>query len=200
MALAEKYPGLRPTRCTSLYRALISSIIKQRIPLRVALGIEAELVSRMGRRARILGKPAYGLPEPERLLEAGVEWLRSLGLFRLKAEAVVEVARAEIEGRLPRRPWEDVEDAVRELTRIRGVGRWTAELAIAVVSPGFRVGPTTDLAVRRGLQRLLGISEREAVGILGELEEYAGLIMYLAAHDYEKGKGSKRRGGGQGHG
>ena len=48
--------------------------------------------------------------------------------------------------------------------------------------------------------RLPWIPEREAVGILGELEEYAGLIMYLAAHDYEKGKRSKRRGGGQGNG
>ena len=121
-ALAEKYPGLRPTRCTSLYRALISSIVKQRIPLRVALRIEAEMVSRMGRRARILGRPAFGLPDPERLLEAGVDGLRSLGLFRPKAEAMVEVAEAEVEGRLPRRPWEDVEDSIRELTRIRGWG------------------------------------------------------------------------------
>ncbi|MCD6348375.1 MAG: hypothetical protein J7L91_01970 [Candidatus Korarchaeota archaeon] len=59
-----------------------------------------------------------------------------------------------------------------------------------MVSEGFEVGPVSDLAVRRGFSRVLGVEPngegiRKAVRDLGE---YAGLIMYLVSLDYEVGR------------
>ncbi len=111
----------------------------------------------------------------------------------------MEVAGAEVEGRLPgpREVEEDPWGVARELTRLRGVGPWTAELAVAMVHPLFPVGPRNDLAVRRGLALVLGAgpSSPEVRRALEELGPHTGLAMYLAALEYEESRrGLGRRG------
>ena len=105
----------------------------------------------------------------------------------MKARGLVEVALAALEGRLPstgeavREPWGVVE----ELTRLYGVGPWTAGLAVAMVHPLFPVGPLGDLAVARGLERVLGRRVEPSL-VLRVLGEWAGLALYLAAFLYEE--------------
>ena len=191
--LARSYPGLRPGRSMSLYEALIDTVIKQRIALRLALRLYSGIVLRYGERMTLEGEFFYSSPLPERLATASVEELREAGLSRLKARALREIALAEIEGRLPsvEEAVDDPGSTVDELTGLYGVGRWTAELAIAMVHPLFPLGPAGDLAVKRGLSRLTGhkVSEEEVRALTGELGSYAGLIMYLAALLYEGGRG-----------
>ncbi len=192
-ALARKYPGVRPGRCLWLYEALVDTVIEQRIALKLALRIKAGLVEALGPREVIDGEPYYGFPPPEALIAEGPEGLRRMSLTRVKARAIYEVAVAEVEERLPslaeveRDPW-GVADA---LTELYGVGAWTAELAVAKTHPLFPIGPHQDLAVRRGLERSLGIPPDEALEVVDSLGDYAGLVMYLAALDYELGKGAK---------
>ena len=187
--LASKYPGLRPGRLTSLYDALIDSIVKQRITLRQALRIEARLTREYGLHARIGGETYYWYPPPQGLAAAEPEELRALGLTRLKAQALRCVARAQLEERLPtlREAIGDPEGAAGELTRLYGVGPWTASLAVALVHPLFPVGPATDLAVRRGIERLLGrpLSREGWTKLKHVLGDHLGLLMYLAALNYE---------------
>jgi len=195
--LARKYLGVRPGRCSSLYAALVDAIPKQRVPLRVGLAVLARLVEALGVRARYGGRTHYWYPTPEALVEAGVEGLRSLRLPHLKARALLEVAQAEQEGRLPsaREAERDPEGVAGELTRLHGVGPWTANLAVAMVHPLFPLGPHTDLAVKRGLEALLGrkLTPGEARKVAGILGDYAGLAMYLAALEYEDRRALHRR-------
>ncbi len=190
--LALAYPGLRPGRCLSLYEALVDVVVKQRVALRVALGIGARLVERYGAKVIIGDRVFYSYPEPASLAGASLDELRSLGLTRLKARALHEVAQAELENRLPNveeavdEPWE----AARELQRLYGIGPWSAELAVAMVHPLFPLGPSSDLAVRRGLSAIMGreLGSSEVARVLSELGDYAGLVMYLAAFHYENQK------------
>ncbi len=184
--LAERYVGLRPTRSLSLYEALVDSVVKQAISLRLALRIESRLVESYGGRVEAWGRVFYGYPEPRRLAGTSVKELRGHGLTRVKAAALRGIARAELEGRLPglREVDEDPGAVVAELTRLYGVGRWTAQLVVAMASRGLTVGPEDDLAVRRGLSIALGGGSVE----LAALQEYAGLIMYLASLRYEESK------------
>ncbi len=186
-ALAERYMGLRPTRSLDLYTALIETMIKQRISLKAALKIQSRIILSLGVRKSLDGQTYYGHPPPENLLDP--ERLRSFGLTRMKALALSEVAMVELEEGFP--SLREVEDSprevVEELQAIRGVGSWTAELAVAMTSKGFEIGPTSDLTVKRGLSRVLGIDSREeeVKKALRDLEEYAGLVMYLASLDHE---------------
>ena len=188
--LAERYPGVRPGRCLWLYEALVDTVVEQRIALRAALRIKARLVKALGPRQVVGGEEYYGFPEPGAVVDAGTEFLRGLGLTRAKARAMYEIALAEVEGRLPsireaeRDPWGTAES----LTELYGVGSWTAELAVAKTHPLFPIGPRQDLAVRRGLETLLKVPPEEAVEVISSLRDYAGLVMYLAALDYETRK------------
>lgn len=180
--LAMKYLGLRPTRLLRLYEALIDSVVKQRISLRMAVRIMARLVESYGAHMNVDGVDFYWYPEADTLYNTSVEELRRHSLTRVKARSLKEIAAAEVEGRLPglREVLADPWGVAGELTRIYGVGKWTAELAVAMVLDDFRLGPTTDLAVVRGLERL-GLDSPGP-------ERYRGLVMYLASLEYESGK------------
>lgn len=197
--LVSRYPGLRPGRCMSLYAALIDSVVKQRIALPVALRLYSRLVEKYGARVRVGDTTYYWHPLPDRLVEARVEELRGLGLTRVKARAVREIALAEAEKRLPSidEAAESPEQVVRELTRLYGVGPWTAQIAVAMVSRGFPLGPTGDLAVARGLATVLNLGKEEAKTLARRLLEHlpglGGLVLYLAAYEYEESKRRRRR-------
>ncbi len=188
-SLALRYAGLRPGRCVSLYYALIDSIVKQAVSLKQALNTMAKIIVKYGRGKRVGEAVFYEYPSPARLLKADVGKLRSLGLSRTKAKAIVEVARAENEGRLPseKEAEKDPDGVIKELTKIYGVGVWTAQLSIAMVSKEFTLGPANDLSVRRGLERLFRgeVPYGRIVEIIRNLRNYMGLIMYLASYEYE---------------
>ena len=196
--LASRYAGLRPGRSTSIYEALVDSIVKQRIALRPALALYSRLVENYGMRVEVEGVgPFYSHPLPERLVEAGPERLRGHGLTRAKAEALVGAAEAEIEGRLPstREAVEDPETVARELRRLYGVGEWTAQLVVAMVHPMFPLGPLSDLAVQRGLERIMGRppGPEEIRALRRRLGNHFGLLLYLAALRYEEDKRTGKR-------
>lgn len=161
----------------------------------MALGIGARLVESYGARVVVDGKAFYSHLVPDKLATASLEELRRHGLTRLKARALREIARAELEHRLPgigeavEKPWE----TVRELQRLYGVGTWSAGLTVAMVHPLFPLGPFSDLAVRRGLSLIMGreLGSNEVAEALSELGDYAGLVMYLAAFQY--GEQKRRR-------
>lgn len=81
--------------------------------------------------------------------------LRACGVSRAKALALADLAAHAIRGELPstREMARLSDDAIVErLTRVRGIGRWTAEMLLV-----FRLGrpdvlPLDDLGVRKGLQ------------------------------------------------
>ncbi len=82
------------------------------------------------------------------------------------------------------------EEAIREHTKIYGVGVWTTQLSVAMVSEKLTIGPISDLAVRRGLRRVFKEEKdyREILEIIRNLGNYIGLIMYLASYSYEVSK------------
>ena len=190
--LAERHLGLRPTKCPTVYEALVSSIIQQRIMLKLALRNTAKLVETYGRKLEVEGLAYYGFPSPEALGRLRPEELRRVaGITRFKAGTIVEVSQMALGGSLP--TLRDVDEkplqVVEELQEIKGVGTWTAELTVALCSKNFTVGPAGDLAVRRGFSTIYGSDREEDVRrILEAMKPYVGLVMYLLAMDYHKTK------------
>lgn len=183
--LALKYLGLRPIRTPSLYESLIESVVEQRVALKAALRTISSLVKDFSACLRVGGEPYYSEPLPVRVAGVSEDFIRGHGLTRVKARALREVALAEVEGRLPsvNEVTESPNAAVNELVKLYGVGRWTAEIAVAKVLPDFRVGPASDLAVRRGLSAIYGreLGEGEVREIASAYGEFTGLVMYLGS-------------------
>ncbi len=186
--LAEKFKGLRPCRAPTLFEALVKSIIEQQINLRIALKITRELVEAYGFKADIGGKSFYEFPTPERIASTDPTKLRRLGMSLRKAETIIAVAEKAVEGKLPsiKEVNENPEKAISELTSVKGIGLWTAELAIAKVHQSFSIGPAGDLAVKRGLSKLYGLppDEKAVREKLSKYREFAGILMYLMVMEY----------------
>lgn len=110
-----------------------------------------------GRFAGLFG----GRPTPEAVLAMPVERLRAVGLSAAKTASIRDLADKVVAGdvrlaRLGRVPDEEV---VRELTLVRGIGRWTAEMFLIFQLGRLDVWPVDDLGVRKGYARLYRLAD-----------------------------------------
>lgn len=100
---------------------------------------------------------------PAALLHRDFDTLRACGLSRQKqgyARSLCELVEAgELDfDALPA----DDEEAIALLTRIKGIGRWSAEIYLLFAEGRPDIWPAGDLAVQEGVKRLLGLEERPA--------------------------------------
>jgi len=101
-----------------------------------------------------------GHPTPETVLSVPEVALRGAGLSAAKAASIRDLATrveaGEVKlGRMGRLPDDEV---VRELTLVRGIGRWTAEMFLMFQLGRPDVWPVDDLGVRKGYSLIYGLS------------------------------------------
>ncbi|MCX9147133.1 DNA-3-methyladenine glycosylase family protein [Erythrobacter sp. WG] len=100
---------------------------------------------------------------PECLLERDFDTLRACGLSRQKQSYARSLCALVAAGELDLHalPADD-EEAIALLTRIKGIGRWSAEIYLLFAEGRPDIWPAGDLAVQEGVKRLLGLEERPA--------------------------------------
>jgi len=131
----------------SPFEALAEAIVYQQLTGKVAATILGRVVA--------LYKPKR-FPSPGDILGTSDERLRAAGLSRAKVAAFKDLARAALDGTVPRLSAlkkMDEEEIVARLTTIRGIGRWTTEMLLI-----FRLGrpdvlPAGDYGIRKGFAR-----------------------------------------------
>jgi DNA-3-methyladenine glycosylase II len=121
------------------FETLVKIILEQQVSL-----ASAEAVFR-----RI--KARFAPFTPERLARAGESGLRKHGITRQKAAYCVHLAGAILEGRLDLDALErmDDDDAAEALTRLKGIGPWTAQIYLLMALRRPDVWPSGDLALVR---------------------------------------------------
>ncbi|MFI5353509.1 MAG: DNA-3-methyladenine glycosylase family protein [Candidatus Binatales bacterium] len=94
--------------------------------------------------------PGASFPTPSQVLEASDEQLRGAGLSRQKLAYLKDLARHVGEDSLNfhRFPRMDDEEIIAELTRVKGIGRWTAEMFLMFNLRRPDVLPVDDLGFR----------------------------------------------------
>ena len=99
---------------------------------------------------------------PEAVLAVPEGGLRGVGLSRAKAVYARELSAAVAEGRLDLDGLEKQDDAevLAQLTRIKGIGRWTAEIYLMFALDRPDIWPAGDLALAVAVERLLDLTER----------------------------------------
>jgi DNA-3-methyladenine glycosylase II len=133
---------------------------------------------------------AYGSPpDLASILKASDEELRLAGLSRQKAGYARSLAGLVLSGelRLDQLPSDD-EEAIAHLTRIKGIGRWSAEIYLLFAEGRTDIWPAGDLAVQIEIGRLLGLDGKPSEKQLRELAEawrpHRGAVAVLAWHSY----------------
>lgn len=109
---------------------------------------------------------------PACLLARDFDTLRACGLSRQKqgyARSLCELAQSgELD--LHNLPADD-EEAIALLTRIKGIGRWSAEIYLLFAEGRPDIWPAGDLAVQEGVKRLLDLDERPGENVTRKLAE-----------------------------
>lgn len=100
-------------------------------------------------------------PTPHQLAGADPERLRQAGLSRQKASYLIDLGARTADGRLRLESLPEMDDdaVVAELTQVKGIGAWSAQMHLIFGLGRPDVWPVGDLGVRRGLGRVLSHSE-----------------------------------------
>jgi DNA-3-methyladenine glycosylase II len=90
---------------------------------------------------------------PQQFIKLGQEKLTACGLSKRKAEYVLDLAQHFVSGALHVGKWTSMEDeaVIAELTQIRGIGRWTAEMFLIFNLSRPDVLPLDDLGLIRAI-------------------------------------------------
>jgi len=187
LRLVALYPGLVPVLVPDPLTALIRSISAQQVNLRWATTIRRRLAERYGTRHAVGDEYGYSL-HPAPLATASAEELRALQLTMAKARSVIACAEAAISGELDRGDLAAMNDdeLIAHLTRIRGIGRWSAEwfLARTLGRPRVVAG---DLGVRKAVGRLYETADLPSEDEVRRLTEHWGpsatVVQALALYD-----------------
>ncbi|MFN7158550.1 MAG: DNA-3-methyladenine glycosylase family protein, partial [Erythrobacter cryptus] len=139
-------PRIRPRG----YQTLLRTIVGQQVSVAAAASMWRKLEAELGADFT-----------PACLLARDFDSLRACGLSRQKQGyarslcALVEAGELDLDN-LPA----DDEEAITQLTRIRGIGRWSAEIYLLFAEGRPDIWPAGDLAVQEGVKRLLDLPER----------------------------------------
>ena len=90
---------------------------------------------------------------PQQFIKLGHEKLAACGLSKRKTEYILDLAQHFVSGALHVGKWTsmDDEDVIAELTAIRGIGRWTAEMFLIFNLARPNVLPLDDLGLIRAI-------------------------------------------------
>lgn len=160
------------------YRTLLRTIVGQQVSVAAAASVWRKLEGLLGE----------SMP-PETLLAAEFDALRACGLSRQKQGYARSLCELVISGELdltnlPR----DDEEAIAQLVRIKGIGRWSAEIYLLFAEGRPDIWPAGDLAVQAGLARILALEERPSEKLTREMAEgwrpHRGSVAILTWHCY----------------
>jgi DNA-3-methyladenine glycosylase II len=167
-------PRIRPTG----YATLLRTIVGQQVSVAAAASVWNKLEALLG-------------PEvpPEKLLAADFDALRACGFSRQKQGYARSLCELVISGELDfaALPADD-EQAIAELTRIKGIGRWSAEIYLLFAEGRPDVWPAGDLAVQAGLAKLLAMaarpSEKDTRALAEPWRPHRGAMALFTWHCY----------------
>ena len=143
------------------YETLLRAIVGQQVSIKAAASILARVEAVTG-----------GMAQAANVARTSDDDLRAAGLSRQKILYVKSLAEEVVAGRLDfaRLP-EDDEAAIAALTRIKGIGRWTAEVYLLFAEGRADMWPAGDLAVQIEIGRILGLPDRPTEKRVRELAE-----------------------------
>ena len=157
---------------------LLRTIVGQQVSVAAARSMWNKLTAKFGQPVDL-----------QQLLEATDEEMREAGMSRQKAGYLRSLAGLVLSGELDLAHLpEDDEEAIAELIKIKGIGRWSAEIYLLFAEGRGDVWPAGDLAVQVEIGKLMGLEGKPTEKQLRELAEkwrpHRGAAAVLAWHSY----------------
>ncbi|MFZ1670507.1 MAG: DNA-3-methyladenine glycosylase 2 family protein [Candidatus Nanopelagicales bacterium] len=165
--------GRMPSAKGDHFADLVDSIIAQQLSTKAADTIGARLRLHLD-----------GVLTPQRILDLDDELLRGAGLSGAKTRTIRGLAEALHSGSLDLAPAiasGDDDTVSRELQKMWGIGRWTAEMFLIFTLHRLDIWPVGDLAMRRGWDEVhrSDATTPNELDVLGEpLRPYRSIVAW----------------------
>jgi DNA-3-methyladenine glycosylase II len=183
--LIKRLFGLKNPTTPTVFEALVDSIVEQQISLKVAHSIERRIIKTFGSILNIESHVYYAFPTPDQLNNAPEDQLRGCGLSFRKIEYIKSISKLIVEGKLDLekfKEYENIDQIIDELCKIRGIGKWTAELTVIRGLNRLDSFPADDIGIRRAISHYYcqdrKISSDEARKIAENWGKWKGLASF----------------------
>jgi DNA-3-methyladenine glycosylase II len=140
--IIPNHPDIWLTTRGNPFITLARSICGQQISVKAAESVWQRVLLQCGKR-----------PSPASVQKAGLERLREAGLSGRKAEYILDLSKHFSDKLVQPTKWEQMpdEDIIEELTAIRGIGRWTAEMFLIFNLQRPDVLPLDDVGLLKAI-------------------------------------------------
>lgn len=160
------------------YQTLLRTIVGQQVSFKAAAAIWNKIEAARG-----------NMDDPDAILAASFDDLRACGLSRQKQGYARSLAELVKDGTLDLSNLpDDDEEAIVLLTKVKGIGRWSAEIYLLFAEGRPDIWPAGDLAVQIDVGRIMGMDERpdeKTVRTIGEAwRPHRGAAAVFAWHHY----------------
>ena len=160
------------------YETLLRTIVGQQVSVASAGAVWRKLEAELGEGCA-----------PDVLLARDYDALRACGLSRQKQGYARSLAEMVVTGALDLHALTaDDEEAIAQLVRIKGIGRWSAEIYLLFAEGRPDIWPAGDLAVQIETGRILGLPERPSEKATRALADgwrpHRGAAAIMAWHHY----------------
>ncbi|MCM3879135.1 MAG: DNA-3-methyladenine glycosylase [Vicinamibacterales bacterium] len=142
--------GITTGREADIFCGLVESIVSQQLSTKAAATIYGRLRALM---------PEGGKPTPEAFVPLSDEALRAVGLSRQKASYLRDLSQRVLDGSLKTDAFATLadDDVIAQLTQIKGIGRWTADMILIFRLARPDVLPVGDLGIVKAVQKAYGL-------------------------------------------
>ncbi|HZP92312.1 MAG TPA: DNA-3-methyladenine glycosylase [Burkholderiales bacterium] len=139
--LIRNHDGPQLQSRSDAFVTLARSIIGQQISVQAAESVWQKLLESVGS----LGPAAVARMDPARL--------RACGLSSKKSDYLIDLAEHFLDGSLDVLRWNDRDDEqlIEELTKVKGIGRWTAEMFLIFFMMRPDILPLDDIGLQRAM-------------------------------------------------
>jgi DNA-3-methyladenine glycosylase II len=182
--LVARAKGLKPPRFPTVFESLLNAVALQQLSLPAGLTLLSRLATAYGEIVSTGQRPRHAFPQPEALATLRPQALRKLGFSLRKGATVIQLSQAVVGGHLDLEHLERFSDdeIVSRLTRISGIGRWSAEYALLRGLGRLHIFPGDDVGARNNLMRLLDrgplLDYASVQRAVSRWQPYAGMVYF----------------------
>jgi DNA-3-methyladenine glycosylase II len=139
--LTTRYPGLATGSRGDAFSTLARAIVGQQISVKAAQSVWDRLSAEVS------------AITPANIAAAELPRLRTCGLSGQKCSYLLDLAQRFDSGALDPLRWQDLDDEalIAELTQVKGIGRWTAEMFLIFYMARPDVLPLDDIGLQRAM-------------------------------------------------
>ena len=140
------------------FEALIEAIITQQISDAAGKSISIKFKNLFGKK----------YPTPSDIVKLSKDEIKSIGLSRMKAEYIFDISQMIVDKKLNFKIFQKMsnQNVISELTKIRGIGKWTAEMYLIFALGRMDVFPLGDLGLINGIKKLYDLENPSTDEIL----------------------------------